>query len=767
MSNYSLRSKPTNAPEPVPPVSQETPEPENTTDTKSDTLTPPAVPTTPTTPPKDAETARSPKDDSSSSSDDESLPPRQFWDGNIPQANGTLAKLFTHADTRANNQTHEDLVAFLYDKEDNKGNKLQFDNNLITFLTAIPGTKRKVRVVYGIGTGIGLTGIKSNKLEDKILALSGEFENGNAYPTVLQYPSSALTPTKQKAPFFENFERHLTEGNKNSTWFKYGDLQNTATLPMLVPVPTRFICDGFDEDLDAAVIFERLSAISAEEATSLKATLHLLRTFLTAVVVKYNQKDPTILPPPQTFMVHPSPLINKWKKQRVDNLFPSLHNTPNTTATTSPATSPTIAATPKDIPTVTQTTNADWSPEAFIKAFNAMQTSSATTNDLTKDASNTSETLGMGTFAYDLLLNLSGLAHGTADELLPMWSQLAEKNLSKSDKLTFVRRSIENNIKWSESKVLPLNTLLTMIVTRAWEGETTLSSLTSAAKGLTPFAVPCLTEAEVTSQNDLADAIDAASNTTVKDHSSSKLRASAPASFDGLVKRIKRFGNLLFAVFGENSALFMQIEDMITALDSYGEHARTTMSHQTIASILWITHLQARHYSAGAMKGATALKAEFTTMMNAIVTKAPVIHMDTPPNLYVTYQEPSSLQKRSAPNPTPSPYESPNKNHKPNDGSDRFQLVDRNVMNAKMKTAMAPILSLPRIPNMGKLCRAARTNAGELFPSHKDICIRSQVLGKCFVSCTHKHIKLSDRDVEPALKILESVIANPSLIKVN
>ena len=70
----------------------------------------------------------------------------------------------------------------MYSNQDkNKGEKLQFDNNLITFLTAIPGTKRKVRVVYGIGTGIGLTGIKSNKLENKILALSGEFENGNAY----------------------------------------------------------------------------------------------------------------------------------------------------------------------------------------------------------------------------------------------------------------------------------------------------------------------------------------------------------------------------------------------------------------------------------------------------------------------------------------------------------------------------------------------------------------------------------------------------------
>ena len=97
-------------------------------------------------------------------------------------------------------------MAFLYSGQDNnKGDKLQFEDNLITFLTAVPGTTRKVRVVYGLGTGIGLTGIKRNKLEKQILALSGEFEEGIAYPTVLQYPETALNPTKQKAPFFKKF----------------------------------------------------------------------------------------------------------------------------------------------------------------------------------------------------------------------------------------------------------------------------------------------------------------------------------------------------------------------------------------------------------------------------------------------------------------------------------------------------------------------------------------------------------------------------------
>ena len=271
-----------------------------------------------------------------------------------------------------------------------------------------------------------------------------------------------------------------------------------------------------------------------------------------------------------------------------------------------------------------------------MKAFTAMQTHSTTTQkgDQTKTTS-TDETLGMGTFTFHLLLDLCGLAPSNADEIVVLWKQLPKKNLSKADKLAFVRQSIEEKIKWPEAKVLPLNSILTMVVNRAWEGETTLSSFTSAAKGLTPFAVPCLSESEVTMQNDMANTLKAAaSSMTIKDHSSQKLIASTPKSFDGLVKRIKRFGNLLFAIFGDTSSLFMQMEDMIIALDSYGEYARSTMTMQTITSILWITHLQAHHYSAGAMKGNKAIKAEFMTMMNAIITKTPVVHMDTPPSLY-------------------------------------------------------------------------------------------------------------------------------------
>ena len=711
---------------------------------------------TTTTTPADTET-----DTEGAAGNNNAVTDPKFWDGNPPEPKGDLALLFTNTDTQADLETCEEMAKFLYSPEDNnKANIIHFDTSLIPFLTAVPGTTRKVRLIFGIGTGIGLTGIQKNDLDSKILALLGEYEEGVTFPSVLQFPPDALTPKTIKIPSFTQFNQQLEAQNKRAQWFKYSDLTTEATIPLMVPFPAVYISDGFEQDIDAADLFERLDAIPNAHQEILQTSLHLLRSFLTATVVRYRKEDPTIFAPLQSFITQPSPLVNKWKKQKMATLFPNMANNTNT------APPPAAPSSPKP----KEATEDKWSPEAFIKAFASMQTDHTSTATNVKETTSTEHTLGMGKFAYNLLLDLCGLAPSTAEEIIPLWQHLAEKNLSKSDKLTFVRRSIEERIKWSEAKVLPLTALLTMVVNRAWEGETTLSSLTSAAKGLTPFAVPCLSESDVTSQNDMAEALESASSTTVKDHSSLKLVASAPTTFDGLVKRIKRFGNLLFAIFGETSALFMQLEDMIIALDVYGEYARSSMTHQTIASILWITHIQARHYSAGAMTGDKALKAEFTNMMNAIITKAPVIHMDTPPKLYQAEQK--SPGKRDAPSPgrndTPNnQYDQDRKKQKVDDNRDRFQLTERNVMHPKMKHAMDPILKLNRVPNMGKICRAARINAGDLFPRHKEICIRSQVLGKCSSTCSHKHMKIDDNDVEKALHLLAPVISNPSILKVN
>jgi hypothetical protein len=223
----------------------------------------------------------------------------------------------------------------------------------------------KSKIVYGVGSSLGLTGINTNNLENMVLALSGEYEKDISYPAVLQFPNTALTPITLNTPTFREFHTHLDNGNTKPTWFKYDALTTEANLPILVPVPAECVCDGFDCDLDAAMIFERVNALPNHRQASLKRTLHLVRTFITAVVVKYKKANPTILPSINTYMAQTSSLLNKWKKQRLHTLLPNTADTQPAHNTTPPA----VAKTPSLESTGSNTKDQDWSPEAFLKSF--------------------------------------------------------------------------------------------------------------------------------------------------------------------------------------------------------------------------------------------------------------------------------------------------------------------------------------------------------------------------------------------------------------
>ena len=401
------------------------------TDTKQAIEVAPTTPphTVTTTTPKETEEQRTatPPPTTPPVNNDDTTIDLTFWDGEPPEPQGTLATIFTNTDTQADLESCEGMARFLYDNdEDNKAQKLNFDTDLIPFLTAVPNSTRGIRLVYGIGNGLGLTGIHKNDLDNKILALSGEYEEGITFPSVLQFPSTALTPIKLKIPSFDQFNKELAAHNTRSYWFKYADLVTNATLPVLVPFPAVYISDGFEGDLDAANIFERLNAIPNEHQEILKTSIHLLRCFLAATVVRYNKNDPTVIAPLTTFMSNSSPLLNKWKKQKMNALFPQLLPQPTHTPT---------HVTKVPLPPPPQN---NWSPEAFIKAFSELQTKTSESPPTDKDTTSTDKSLGMGTFAYNLLLDLCGLTTSTAEEIIPLWTNLAEKNLTKSDKLTFV-----------------------------------------------------------------------------------------------------------------------------------------------------------------------------------------------------------------------------------------------------------------------------------------------------------------------------------------
>ena len=131
---------------------------------------------------------------------------------------------------------------------------------------------------------------------------------------------------------------------------------------------------------------------------------------------------------------------------------------------------------------------------------------------------------------------MCGLVPGEEDELPPLWERLAERHATKSDKRSTVRRYIGTRAYWKEAKVRPLATLVNMIVRRDFEEELSRSSLISAAKGLTPFAVPAMSEQAVDNFNEQSQVLEYATATTVRDITASKIVAEAPQSFTSLVR---------------------------------------------------------------------------------------------------------------------------------------------------------------------------------------------------------------------------------------
>jgi len=285
----------------------------------------------------------------------------------------------------------------------------------------------------------------------------------------------------------------------------------------------------------------------------------------------------------------------------------------------------------------------------------------------------------------------------------------------------------------------------------------TTSSLNSAVKGLSPFAVPHLTESEIDDFNDHAEAIHEATSTSVADVQSNKIKAKAPKSFEELLRHLKRFANLLFAIFGEGCKMLIALLSTIEDLDNYNDTARANTSATTMAAIMWIVMQQSRHFAAGKMSGGTQFLPTFANMAMLIKVETPVICNSMPAALIL-----STGGKRSNENGTDQHGKKKTKKENDNAGNRQYR-AHADCYHPKMKAAMAPFVAMSPKPTITKICSAAGTHATELFDD-ANLCIRTQLLGACDSACTHTHKLVSDSIVDKALAKLKPVIDAPHLV---
>ena len=122
-----------------------------------------------------------------------------FWDGNMPAPSGKVGSSFK---TDPCAQLRDALALLRFMKQDEVDvTLLDLETDVTPCMVAIPGqNQRTVRIVYGLGTGAGASGIKESTIKDNFLALTGEWVDGVSMPGVMTLPPTALTLQKFKIP---------------------------------------------------------------------------------------------------------------------------------------------------------------------------------------------------------------------------------------------------------------------------------------------------------------------------------------------------------------------------------------------------------------------------------------------------------------------------------------------------------------------------------------------------------------------------------------
>ena len=291
--------------------------------------------------------------------------------------------------------------------------------------------------------------------------------------------------------------------------------------------------------------------------------------------------------------------------------------------------------------------------------------------------------------------------------------------MGKADKTSLVKLWIKENVYYQDAKVQPYTLLVTMAINRDFDEDLSMLTRRSAARGLTIFAVPTLSDIEYNRINKLAAALEQATQTTVKDITTNSFEAQAPKSFFQLLKLTKCFANLLFALFGSSCPLFQELQKIIGFLQDYGDTAISAMMRRIMASITWIIHMQSRHFSAGLMTAPKAFLTEILLMMTAVKSKQPVVYGDVPPDMYEDDKD------QALPSSTSS---SGNSNKRKNGGSNNEQdkkqpkIVKIEKYHPKIKEAMAIFHSCDKLPRVKALCDVANTDSSKLFFQINQIC---------------------------------------------
>jgi hypothetical protein len=662
---------------------------------------------------------------------------------------------------------------------------LNADKTCYTFVVHIPGT-RLLKVCYGLGSGSLYGGLGGSSINNYALALSGEYKPGVKFPSVITFPLADISDEIiiKNPGIFDLFALNASLGTTKQPPSKlhfFTNKQATRSAPVfpIAPVPAYLVQDSIDSHIDVLMLLDRLQSIQQSDLdfnnTRCPDVLQHANYYCMNTLVNSNKKSNKVGFPLMWFTgQNVDADAEAWKQQGRIQHFPSIFAPATTTST------PTPHAPAPAIPTNTTTsspTNSKLLQQLLIKQLSQPSPTKQDDNE---------KFLGMGESEYERLLLMAHITDDDATNLPSFWRSMAEKNKSKEGKKATVRTALRNTpVKYREAKIKITPYLLTMIVTRAFEGDAT--SKQEATKGLSPFALPPITNAELDEITSYDADINAATSVSTTDIKRTKIVLVEADTFDDLMRYLKEFANLLEVLFTNNCPLWVAIKDAIEGLLDYTAEESAALPRASCNAILWIVMRQSRAFAAGEMVDADNTIAEFGEMMTCITIKRQVefgglpTSMKKRANEYIdnnNYNN-NNHNKRSKNN-NSNGYSSNNNNHNGNNSNNTSnnynsnnnnnnnrrpppEFTDKGVQHPKLAEAFNTIKNINRVPpQIYKLCEACETKHHLLFPNRSNLCAKSQIFGLCPKECRHLHVRISDNEADAVIRKLRRAIEDPN-----
>ena len=590
-----------------------------------------------------AEPTPSETDDSDDEDEDQVriIPNNEFipaiFDGLLPAPKGDIARCIHDKTTKdiQRNQANE-VFNFLIDPNADL-RMLNNDDDVYTVLVAVPGT-HKVKLLYGLGVGTARIG-HTSPVANKLLTLYGEGGPLLGAPATLMFDTAIRTLAAVRNPTNAVIDLTLQTGqhdpNKHISCAK--DVATEEQMMNLAPVPAYLMYDGFNKDLDAAMVYERLRNCQ-HPSPMLDHAIAFLRS---CMIGKWREGDRKPFQRPTFFTDMPSQEARLWAQQRSKALFPTLHHPaplpppPPLLAPPQPRGAPPVMVQHGPGGAGAPVFNLDAAALREFFQFTTRQNREPEEKKEEVDAE-----FKVSELEKQNMRTMCGLP--VDSEAFPAWFKaIHKKHLDDKDKLNIIAETLRTTNNYEDADVPLYPALLKTIKARDWTATDLgqIPAYVNAAKGLSPFAMIDLTLDDIAIMTNDDQDLSSASQISPADirAARTKTRATVPTSGDDLMLMLKRYANLIFALFTSQSPLFKELHLVIKALKAFSYNARKNLPHHTRATILWILLIQSRQFAKGQMDpdDRDQRLGEFINMKHHLLAKscAGLSHADLPDQL--------------------------------------------------------------------------------------------------------------------------------------